>query len=134
MQSTSLPHLVGGVLFLGGVVVALLRARRVELPPLRLVAPNVWVLDHLCRSTGPMLRSGFTAKRVAIDLIHIAHLDASSLASLDHACLRWAEVGVRVTIEGCNRKVAEAIHRHGLRVEVRRQQRVEDFDYATTLH
>jgi anti-anti-sigma regulatory factor len=92
------------------------------------------VLDHLCRSAGPMLRSGFTAQRVAIDLTHIAHVDASSLASLEHACLRWANVGVRVTIEGCNRTVAEAIHRHGLRADVRRQPRVEDFVYATTLH
>ncbi len=134
MQLPSLTHLVGGALFLGIVVLAFLRASRIEPPRLRLVVPNIWLLDTICRATGVILRSGPAPKRVAIDLTNIAHIDDSSMASLDYACTRWAEAGVHVTIEGCNRNVAEALWRRSLRADVQCQAHGKNFTRPMRLH
>lgn len=128
--ASSLP----GLLFLCGVATAIFRARWVPQPEVRLVATDLWVLDQLCRATGTMLRSQAPPKRVAIDLTEIAYVDDSSMASLAYACTCWAEAGVRVTIEGCSRQVADAMGRRGLPVEVRCQPCSVEPARPTTLH
>jgi hypothetical protein len=115
MQSPSLTHVLAGALCLGSIVAALLRAKHVERPTLRLVPANIWVLEQFCQTVGAMLGDGPVPQRVAIDLSNIAYLDDSSLSALDYACARWSQAGVHVTLEGCNRGVAKAIRRHRVR-------------------
>ena len=121
-------QLVMTTVFLGSVLAALRRTRAVPSPlprQLRFVVPDLFMLDHLGRVAGVVLRSGPSPDAVVIDLDPIAYLDDSGLASLEYACVRWVSAGVAVTLSGCQPSVAEAILRRGLPVLVQAKRRVE---------
>jgi len=119
MQVPTIRYVLGAALFVAGLVVAFLKQRTGQQGRLRLVAPNLWALHHLCRTAGTMLRSTSAIDHVEIDLTNIARLDGSGLVSLDYACRRWTDAGARVIIAVGSADVAEAIRQRGFRADLR---------------
>ena len=107
MPQLSALRLVVAAVLCGSVWIALLRAKAAAPPrqwTLRFAVSNLWVLDHVCRSSGAVLLSGYRPGRIVFDLHELTHLDDSGLASLDYACAHWARAGVPIAGDRVRRR------------------------------
>jgi anti-anti-sigma regulatory factor len=104
--------------FLALALGALLRARRTEPQHLHLAPESTLSLEHMCRATGDMLRSGSPPVSVTLDLSSLPMLGKSTLGQVEYACAAWAAAGARVTLVGCLPEVAGALWRRSVRAHV----------------
>jgi hypothetical protein len=101
------------VAFVGTLVTALVSQRRSAVKTLRIVVPNEWTLVQLCRATAQIARSGPPPERVELDLSSLAHIEDTTVAVLEAACLYWCKAGATVSIGGCQRDLRRAIASRG---------------------
>ena len=93
---------------------ALLRRRSPHPQHLHLNPRSAMVLEHLCRATNQMLRSGEPPRSVTLDLSAVPMLGRSTLGPLEYACAEWTKAGARVTLTGCSPEIAGALWRRGV--------------------
>jgi anti-anti-sigma regulatory factor len=113
--------LVAAVALLTLVFTALGRSRASAPQHLRFAPESTIVLEHVCRATRAMLRSGGIPLSVTLDLSSLPMLGASTLGPLEYACTQWRKAGTHVTLTGCGPEVASALWSRSVsaRIEVR---------------
>jgi hypothetical protein len=115
VATSSLIALIG---LLALLLAFLLRGRSPQPQHLHLTPQNAIVLEHMCKATGAILRSGVPPLSVTLDLSYVPMLGDSTLGPLEYACAKWATAGTRVTLTGCQPEVAGALWRRSVRAHV----------------
>jgi hypothetical protein len=95
-----------------GLLLTLLLPRRAEpraRTELKLIASNLWTLDHLCLAMSSVLREWPELQEIRVDMRDLLVVDEASISSMKHALQTTRASQVRLLFDGYDARMAASL-------------------------